>query len=31
MSFGITWLAMLSLLLVGRKRGARGALIAGTR
>ena len=31
MSFGITWVAMLSLLLVGRKRGARGALIAGAR
>ena len=26
MSFGITWAAMLSLLLVGRKRGARGAV-----
>jgi putative spermidine/putrescine transport system permease protein len=31
MSFGITWAAMLSLLLVGRKRGARGAVIAGVR
>jgi putative spermidine/putrescine transport system permease protein len=31
MSFGITWAAMLSLLLVGRKRGARGAVIAGAR
>jgi putative spermidine/putrescine transport system permease protein len=31
MSFGITWVAMLSLLLVGRKRGARGALITGAR
>jgi putative spermidine/putrescine transport system permease protein len=31
MSFGITWVAMLSLLLVGRKRGARGAVIAGAR
>ncbi len=31
MSFGITWAAMLSLLLIGRKRGARGALIAGAR
>jgi putative spermidine/putrescine transport system permease protein len=31
LSFLITWGAMLSLLLVGRKRGARGALIAGTR
>jgi putative spermidine/putrescine transport system permease protein len=31
MSFGITWMAMLSLLLVGRKRGARGALITGAR
>jgi putative spermidine/putrescine transport system permease protein len=30
-SFGITWAAMLSLLLIGRKRGARGALIAGAR
>ena len=31
MSFGITWAAMLSLLLVGRKRAARGAVIAGAR
>jgi putative spermidine/putrescine transport system permease protein len=31
LSFGITWAAMLSLLLVGRKRGARGALITGAR
>ena len=31
MSFGITWAAMLSLLLVGRKRGARSAVIAGAR
>jgi putative spermidine/putrescine transport system permease protein len=31
LSFAITWAAMLSLLLVGRKRGARGALIAGAR
>jgi putative spermidine/putrescine transport system permease protein len=31
LSFLITWGAMLSLLLVGRKRGARGALIAGAR
>jgi putative spermidine/putrescine transport system permease protein len=31
MSFGITWAAMLSLLVVGRKRGARGAVIAGAR
>jgi putative spermidine/putrescine transport system permease protein len=31
MSFGITWAAMLSLLLVGRKRGASGAVIAGAR
>jgi putative spermidine/putrescine transport system permease protein len=31
MSFGITWAAMLSLLLVGRKRGARAAVIAGAR
>ena len=30
-SFGITWAAMLSLLLVGRKRGARGAVITGAR
>jgi putative spermidine/putrescine transport system permease protein len=31
LSFLITWAAMLSLLLVGRKRGARGAVITGTR
>jgi putative spermidine/putrescine transport system permease protein len=31
MSFGITWAAMGSLLLVGRKRGARAAVIAGAR
>ena len=31
MSFGITWAAMLSLLLVGRKRGAGGAVITGAR
>jgi putative spermidine/putrescine transport system permease protein len=31
MSFGITWAAMLSLLFVGRKRGARGAVVAGAR
>ena len=31
LSFIITWGAMSSLLLVGRKRGARGAMIAGTR
>ena len=31
LSFMITWAAMLSLLLVGRKRGARGAVIAGAR
>jgi putative spermidine/putrescine transport system permease protein len=31
LSFAITWAAMLSLLLVGRKRGAGGAVIAGTR
>jgi putative spermidine/putrescine transport system permease protein len=31
MSFGITWAAMLSLLLVGRKRGAKSAVIAGAR
>jgi putative spermidine/putrescine transport system permease protein len=31
LSFGITWAAMLSLLLVGRKRGARAAVVAGAR
>jgi putative spermidine/putrescine transport system permease protein len=31
LSFLITWGAMLSLLLVGRKRGARSAVIAGAR
>ncbi len=31
MSFGITWASMLSLLFVGRKRGAGGAVIAGAR
>ena len=31
LSFMITWGAMLSLLLVGRKRGARGAVIAGAQ
>lgn len=31
LSFAITWAAMLSLLFVGRKRGARGAVIAGAR
>ncbi len=31
LSFLITWGAMLSLLVVGRKRGARGAAIAGAR
>ena len=31
LSFGITWAAMLSLLVVGRTRGARGAVIAGAR
>ena len=31
LSFGITWAAMLSLLVVGRKRGARSAVIAGAR
>ena len=31
LSFGITWAAMGSLLLVGRKRGARTAVIAGAR
>jgi putative spermidine/putrescine transport system permease protein len=31
LSFAITWAAMLSLLLVGRKRGAGGAVIAGAK
>jgi putative spermidine/putrescine transport system permease protein len=31
LSFAITWAAMLSLLLVGRKRGASGAVIGGAR
>ena len=31
LSFGITWAAMLSLLVVGRKRGSRGPVIAGGR
>jgi putative spermidine/putrescine transport system permease protein len=31
LSFLITWAAMLSLLLVGRKRGARGAMVPATR
>jgi putative spermidine/putrescine transport system permease protein len=31
LSFAITWGAMGSLLLVGRKRGVRGAVIAGAR
>jgi putative spermidine/putrescine transport system permease protein len=31
LSFGITWAAMLSLLVVGHTRGARGAVIAGAR
>ena len=31
LSFCITWAAMLSLLVVGRKRGTRGAAIAGVR
>ena len=31
LSFGITWAAMLSLLLVGRKRGTRASVVAGTR
>jgi putative spermidine/putrescine transport system permease protein len=31
LSFGITWAAMLSLLVVGRKRGARAAVLAGAR
>lgn len=30
-SFGITWAAMLALLLVGRKRSVRGAVVAGVR
>jgi putative spermidine/putrescine transport system permease protein len=30
-SFGITWAAMLSLLFVGRKRGARASVVAGAR
>ena len=31
MSFGITWAAMLSLLVVGRKRGQSSSIIAGAR
>ena len=31
MSFGITWAAMASLLVFGRRRGARGAVIVGAR
>jgi putative spermidine/putrescine transport system permease protein len=31
LSFGITWAAMLSLLVVGRKRGTRETAIAGVR
>ena len=31
MSFGLTWGAMLSLLLVGRKRGTRAAVLTGAR
>jgi putative spermidine/putrescine transport system permease protein len=31
MSFGITWAAMLSLLVVGRKRGQRAAILTGAR
>ena len=31
MSFGLTWAAMASLLLVGRRRGTRAAFIAGGR
>jgi putative spermidine/putrescine transport system permease protein len=31
MSFGITWAAMLSLLVVGRKRGTRAAVLTGAR
>jgi putative spermidine/putrescine transport system permease protein len=30
-SFGITWAAMLSLLLIGRKRGTRASVITGAR
>lgn len=30
-SFGLTWAAMLSLLFIGRKRGAGGGMIAGAR
>ena len=31
LSFGITWAAMGSLLVVGRKRGQRAAFVAGAR
>ena len=31
LSFGITWGAMLGLLFLGRRRGARPTLIAGAR
>jgi putative spermidine/putrescine transport system permease protein len=31
LSFGITWAAMASLLVVGRKRGQRAAVVAGAR
>jgi putative spermidine/putrescine transport system permease protein len=31
MSFALTWGAMLSLLLIGRKRGARAAILTGAR
>jgi putative spermidine/putrescine transport system permease protein len=31
MSFGITWAAMLSLLIVGRKRGQRSSFVLGAR
>jgi putative spermidine/putrescine transport system permease protein len=31
LSFGITWAAMASLLLVGRKRGTRGAVVPAAR
>jgi putative spermidine/putrescine transport system permease protein len=31
MSFGLTWLAMLSLLLVGRKRGGSRGVLGGAR
>jgi len=31
LSFGITWAAMASLLVVGRKRGQKAAIVAGAR